>query len=413
MNDAAVAAAFERRLPAEVRPIVAAACSLAEEARRPLYAVGGSVRDVLLNRPFLDVDLVVEGDAILLAEALAARFGVPLRRHERFLTATLVVDGIVIDFVTARRERYLRPGALPSVAPASIADDLRRRDFTINAMALRLGGEAQLVDPFGGREDVARRLVRVLHERSFQDDATRICRAVRYAGRLGFGIEGRTLALLRRDRPFLQTVSGGRLLHELDLAVAESKAADILELGAGLGVLRAVHPALKLPARLREALLERPAEVPPLLFALALLLREAQRPAIRSCLTRLNYRGPTARSLLALPAARRAVRGIAGSLLPSQVAALLEPFPIAAIAAVALTAPDGLARDLALRYLREWRHERPLLDGRAVRALGVPEGPAVGEALRMLRDARLDGRVRDKGGEERLVRSFVERGAIT
>jgi len=413
MNDADVASAFDRRLPVAARPIVAAARSLAEKAGWPLYAVGGCVRDALLGRSFLDVDLALEGDAIWLAEALAARFGLSVRRYDRFLTATLAADNVVIDLATARRERYPRPGALPVVEPAPMSDDLCRRDFTINAMALRLTGGPRLLDPFGGREDAARRLVRVLHERSFQDDATRICRAVRYAARLQFDMEARTLTLLRRDRPFLQTISGGRILHELDLMLADAASVDALTLGAKLGVLRAIHPALKLPTRLREALAERPQDVPLLPFGLAVLLRDAHRAAIRSCSARLGYRGPGARSLLDLPAVCRVLRVLSDSMTPSRVAALLDPLAVTAVAAAALTAPDGLARDLALRYLREWRHQRPLLDGKSLRALGVPRGPAIGEVLRLLRDARLDGRVRDRSGEERLVRSFIERSAIT
>lgn len=410
MDAAEIAARLQHALAPPLADALAAVSSLAAETGVPLYAVGGCVRDVLLNGTPVDLDLVVDGDAIPLADALAVRLAVPLRRHRHFLTASLVLDGFTLDLATSRRERYPRPGALPVVEPAPLSLDLGRRDFSVNAMALRLTGQPALLDPFDGRGDVARRLVRVLHEQSFQDDASRIFRAVRYAARLGFAIEARTLELLHRDRPFLATVSGPRLLRELELALAEASAATVLQHCGRLGLLRQVHPALRLPPRLDAALASRLPDVDPLAFGLALLLRDARQPAIRSALVRLHLRGRQALPLLRIPSARRTLDQLDGALPPSWLAALLEPLPPVTLAAVALTAADSLARDLALRYLREWRLVRPNLDGGALGALGLPAGPATGRVLRALRNARIDGLVHDRAEEEELVRSLLRDG---
>ncbi len=413
MDPAEIASRLRQALPSPLTRALEPLVSLASEAGVPLYAVGGCVRDVLLAGRPVDLDLVVDGDAIPLAEALAARLDAPLRRHPYFLTATLTPDGVTLDLATSRRERYPRPGALPVVEPAPITQDLGRRDFSINAMALRLTGEPALLDPLEGQADLSRRLVRVLHEQSFQDDATRMIRAVRYAGRLGFEIEARTLDLFRRDRPFLATISGSRLLRELELVLGEPPAARILEGCARLGLLRCVHPALRLPSRLETALADRPPDVDPLAFGLALLLRDARQPVIRSALARLQVRGRQALPLMRIPSARRTLEQLDAGLPPSWLTALLEPLPPVTLAAVALTAPDSLARDLALRYLREWRQLRPELDGSDLHALGVPPGPATGRMVRALRNARIDGLVHDRAGEEALVRTMLQDGPGT
>ncbi len=166
-------------------------------AGQPVYLVGGAVRDLLLGHGRVDIDLVVEGDAA----GLAARLGADVVEHERFATAKARLDGHEVDIASARNEVYLHPGALPEVEPSSLGDDLARRDFTINAMAIPLGREPILIDPHGGRDDLAAGLLRVLHPRSFADDPTRALRAARYAARFGFALEAETAELLGRHGP--------------------------------------------------------------------------------------------------------------------------------------------------------------------------------------------------------------------
>ena len=198
----------------------------------PVYLVGGAVRDLLLGRGRADIDLVVEGDAAALAE----RLGVEAIAHERFGTAKLMLNGHEVDIAGARSESYPRPGALPVVeSAANLAADLRRRDFTINAMAIPLRGEPRLIDPHGGEADLAVRQLRVLHDDSFVDDPTRAIRAARYASRFGFGLEERTTELIRETD--LGTVSADRREAELLRLAGEKQAAAGFALLADWGLL--------------------------------------------------------------------------------------------------------------------------------------------------------------------------------
>src|SRR5918996_3238928 len=184
--------------------------ALREIAERvPAYLVGGAVRDLLLGLEAGDLDVVIEGDP----EALAQLPGFELERDALFLTGRLRLDDLHIDVARARAETYPRPGALPEVQPASITEDLARRDFTVNAMAFPLGGDGELLDPHGGLDDLRSGLLRVLHDRSFIDDPTRALRAARYAARFGFELEPETERLLREAD--VSTVSDDRVQKEL------------------------------------------------------------------------------------------------------------------------------------------------------------------------------------------------------
>ena len=216
--------------------------------RMPLYLVGGVVRDVLLRRAVNDLDLVVEGHSAEFAEYIVRKFGGKILVHSKFMTATWVLNEstfkrlnvpafqlpnaqLSFDFASARSETYAQPGALPTVKRSSIDEDLHRRDFTINAMALRLDGEhfGEVFDPLGGEKDLDAELIRVLHERSFVDDPTRIFRAVRYAGRYGFEIAPETLSLINGEaRSILVGLSGERFRHEFELMFEEENVGAML-----------------------------------------------------------------------------------------------------------------------------------------------------------------------------------------
>ncbi|MDO8751212.1 MAG: polya polymerase, partial [Dehalococcoidia bacterium] len=251
-NPSEIQARLSAALPPQGNLVVAEAIKAARLLGLPLYLVGGVVRDMLMGRAVKDVDLVVEGDAVRLASALAEALSGKVVARSQFGTAKLRLLGQDIDVVTARRETYRKPGALPTVYPGIIADDLARRDFTINAIALRLEpAPMQLLDSTGGQSDIQQGLIRVLHAASFQDDATRILRAVRYEQRLGFRLGTGTERLLRRDLPMLDTISGDRLRRELDIIFREEQAGPTLLRAAELGVLTALYrhlpdaPALK------------------------------------------------------------------------------------------------------------------------------------------------------------------------
>ena len=373
-----------------------------------VFAVGGAVRDLLLGAPLADVDIVTEHDAIDVVQA--AMPGVRLTTHARFRTASFTVDGTRIDVATSRTETYARPGALPRITPAPIVDDLRRRDFSVNAMALRLDGPPDLLDPCEGVTDVRARVIRVLHDRSFLDDATRIYRALRYAARLGFTIAPQTAGLLRLGVRYHDTIGGERLRRELELVLDEPTAGDALEACASAGVLAATHGALDWDAPRSAALAEPPVPaLPRIPFGLALLAARASADDAANICTRLRLKRAehtAVRGVSAVAAATPMLRRPAVK--PSGVVMLLDRHPAAAVAAYAVTCADSIAAGLTLRYLEEWRHVRPSLNGRDLIELGVPAGPQVQRGLQLIRVARLDGWAGDRNDERALALRYVK-----
>ncbi|MBI1886742.1 MAG: CCA tRNA nucleotidyltransferase [Chloroflexi bacterium] len=384
----------------------------AREQRLPLYLVGGSVRDLLLDRPLLDLDFTVEGEAPAVARQVAAALGARCVVHATFGTATLKGTGFAFDIAMARAETYPHPGALPRVRPAAIRDDLYRRDFTVNAVALALTGKkrGEIIDPFQGVADLKAGLVRVLHDRSFVDDATRILRAARYESRLGFSIEEGTLGWLRRDTPYLDTISGTRLRHELTRILQEDAPERALLRLQSLKVLRAVHPALTFDQWLARAFAaardQAGRELTPLLH-LAVLAAPLSEDDSASLAARLSLTRPQRQAVEAGPRLPALTADLAApDLPPSRVAELLAPFPAPALWAFALTDTSPAALQV-LQYLRDWRYVKSSLDGNALRRLGVPEGPELGELLKRLRAARIDGQIRSRDQEIALVQAAL------
>ena len=380
----------------------------AEARGEPLYLVGGSVRDLLLGRPQLDLDLALEGDALALAQRLAAALGARATLHRRFGTSTVRGAGFSLDLARTRSETYLRPGALPSVRPASVVQDLARRDFTVNAMALALSRSqaGQLLDPHGGCGDLERRSLRVLHDRSFQDDATRILRCLRYEARLGFRPERRTMALLRRGLSYLDTISGTRLRRELLALCGLDGAARALGRARALGVLTAIHPALSWDGRRSRALRRLRGWRLASEEACLCLLAAAHSNDRQGLVDRLALRGAAGRAVLDFG---RLAQGAALSQrdpTPSRVAAALTGYSVPALAAFAALAAQPVSGRI-LWYLRRGRLVRTALDGRDLMALGVPAGPGLGALLTRLLEARLDGLVASRREEVALVRAAL------
>lgn len=397
-------------LAAEARAALVAITNAAQADGLALYLVGGSVRDLLLGHPIMDVDLTLEGDAPTLARQVGETLNVRCLIHSAFRTATLKGHSFRLDVTTARAETYRGPGALPSVCPGSLQDDLFRRDFTVNAMALALtGGQAgDVVDPFGGTDDLETGLLRALHEGSFRDDATRILRGARYESRLGFRLERRTLRWLKRDVGYLETISGPRIREELARALREPQPEGILLRLQRLGALRAIHPALSFDGRrarafawLRGVRGEAPVTAYLALLAWGLSPEEATALAARLALTKRETE-----AVRAAAEARVVEPELSREAKPSRAVELLSPLPPAPVWALAAWA-RGWARQQALRYLRRWRYVKPSLDGRALLVMGVREGPGLGQVLRRLRAARLDGEVRSRQEEERMARRLL------
>ena len=224
---------------------------IGEISGKQAFLVGGSVRDLLLGRPTFDIDIVVEGDAIRVAEQLQNRWNGTLQVHPQFGTATVTPadpNKPKVDFVTARRETYQKPGTLPNVERGSIVDDLQRRDFSINALAMRLDTTdfGSVIDQTGGLDDLKTGVIRVLHNKSFIDDPTRIFRAYRYAGRYNFCIAETDVLLIEKALPLLAQLSGERIRNEIDRALLEDDASKIVHQLAESGVFESIFPGWKI-----------------------------------------------------------------------------------------------------------------------------------------------------------------------
>ncbi|MBE3065863.1 MAG: CCA tRNA nucleotidyltransferase [Chloroflexi bacterium] len=371
----------------------------------PLYLVGGFVRDLLLGRSVKDFDLVVEGDAIPLAKALAAQYGGRVTAHARFGTAQWFLpdsDIHALDFISTRSETYKHPAALPTVKPGMLIDDLHRRDFTINTLALRLDGDhfGELRDDLGGLEDLQAGLVRAFHPVSFVDDPTRLFRAVRYEQRYGFQIAPETLALIPDARLLIKDLSAERVRHELDLVLEEENAVSILKRLAELGVLAAVHPALEWNTATQTRFLNGMAaaqtlEHPPCHRSLGwtLWLMDVRLPGLKSIEKRLHFESGLRDMLLAAAALFADVNSLADKK-PSRCVAVLDAVPLKAVQAVSLAQPAGARRQELHDYLETWRHVKPKTTGHDLKKRGLPPGPAYQSILQRLREAWLDGEVK-------------------
>jgi len=360
----------------------AAAVLAALEGEAGAWLVGGAVRDLLLGRTPRELDLVIEGDALAAARRAAARLGGEVREHERFGTATVRGGGTAFDLAGTRRETYTWPGALPDVAlGATLEEDLARRDFTVNTLALRLL-DGTLTGRPGAREDLDAGALRVLHDGSFRDDPTRLLRLARYAARLGFAVEPRTaeLAGAAVAGGALATVSGERLGAELRLLAREPQPAALAALKRfGLGA--ALLPGFAVdPERVERALAICPPDARVDVVALA---------AATGAVPPERWRE------LAFPAAEAAALRAAGALgplttdRPSEVDAVLRRLPLEA--AVLAAVDSEAARD----WLARGRHLRTAITGDDLLAAGR-SGPAVGRGLAAARAALLDGTAPDR-----------------
>lgn len=338
----------------------------------PAFLVGGSVRDLLLGEDRGDLDIVVEGDVRPVAEAL----GGEMVEHERFQTANVILADHDVDLARARTETYSQPGALPDVAPARIEEDLARRDFTVNAMAVALAGDAELIDPHGGLDDLEAGLLRVLHDRSFADDPTRALRAARYAARLGFELEPHTRELL--GAADLGTVSGDRVIGELGKVAVEEQPSRALELIAEWGVLD-LGKAPKLTAALERLFDADPrwAEYADRDRAILLAIAPAEHAA--------SLRGRAARLR------RHAVPGS-----PAEIHVLAHDHSPEVLAMARAAGAEWLDD-----YVARLRHVDLEITGYDLIEAGVAEGPAVGRGLNAALAAKLDGEVTDWDGELR------------
>ena len=389
---------------------------VAQREGQKLYLVGGVVRDLFLERANFDLDLVLEGDAINLARELADIKQGKIMNHPRFGTAKLQWDNWSVDLATARSETYPKPCVLPMVKPASIKEDLFRRDFTINTMAIELnpGCYGQLLDLYGGSDDLEHKLVRVLHDKSFIDDATRIWRGLRYEQRLNFQLEPATLQLLKRDISYLNAISGDRIRHELELILKEEYPEKVLHRADELGVLAKLHLSLKgdswLAGKFEQARKLSSPDLPPTVLYLTLLtycLNDEENEQLISYLRLPKSIGQTLRDAIDL---KTKLKSLADPELPSsRIYSLLHSYASPAVIANSLASDSPVACQHINLFLGKLRNIRPALSGEDLKRMGAAPGPSITETLRLLLEARLDGKVTTKRDEEDLAKKWLVR----
>ena len=422
-SDSSLSHRLEEALPTPMLAMVKEVGRVADDMGFPLYVVGGFVRDLLLGSPILDLDLVVEGDAIALARRLAETNGGRVRSHRRFGTAKWILDEDAaatvgldpsqsLDFVTARTEFYEHATALPTVEQSSVKLDLHRRDFTINTLAIRLDPEhwGELSDFYGGRRDLELGLIRVLHSLSFVEDPTRILRAARLETRLDFRLESRTEELISDALDLLDRVSGERIRHELILIFQEAEPERALIRLDQLGVLRQIHPQLRADSSLISAFAllrdmtaaeNRLPTVAEYMASLLLLPSESDAEAVMERLRVPQGERDVTRQAQTLWSRQEAL--VSNGLRPSQIYHLLADISEPARRVFTAATESWLARQRVAQFERQFRHVRPDLDGSDLRRMGIPPGPIYRVLLDRLRAARLDGEVKNREEEETLV----------
>ncbi|QCQ20969.1 CBS domain-containing protein [Desulfoglaeba alkanexedens] len=420
-----VTGVMAEQLPRDVIQLLKDFGELAEGLGYKAYAVGGFIRDLLLRRSNLDIDIVVEGDGIRFARAFAEKYGVRARCHKKFNTAVLIFpDGLKVDVATARLEYYQYPAALPVVQFGSLKMDLYRRDFTINTLAVALNPEefGELIDFFGGQKDIKDKAVRVLHNLSFVEDPTRILRAVRFEQRFSFKVGKQTAGLMRNTvkMGLLSKLGGHRLFHELQQILMEEDPLPAIRRMGEFELLAAFHPSLRYDAHM-QALFARVKEViswyelsfldEPLeswwVYFLVLFSR-LSRKELKQVLDRLEI--PLSRQERIVWTYNR-VDHLLGTFFrlpdprPSDIYRALQPFRPEELLFLMVQATCEDVRRIVSHYCHRYRHVQTELKGRDLKAMGFPPGPLYSRILNDLLDARLNGQVRSRAEELEFVKA--------
>jgi tRNA nucleotidyltransferase (CCA-adding enzyme) len=405
---------IEKQLPPELVNFMWVAGEMANSRGEKLYLVGGVVRDLLMGQPNFDLDLVVEGNAIELAQQLKGIDKGKITTHPRFNTAKLQWQDWSIDLATARSETYEKPGALPAVTPGPIDQDLSRRDFTINAMAICLnpGDYGRLVDPHGGRDDLQAKRIRILHQKSFIDDATRIWRALRYEQRLGFHLERSTQTLLQRDIARLETISADRIRYEIECICREKYPEKVFNRAGELGVLAALHPSLAGDGALKEkfekARRECHPDAPSFDLYLALLAYPLTADEIEQLIARLNLPKLSAKTLRDTIAIKNKMRSLSTpGVSPSTIYNLLRDFSPPALEANSLVTQSAVAGQAIHLFLNRLKDIQVSLTGDDLIEMGIAPGPQIKEILDLLHQAKLNGKITTRHDEEEMVRMWL------
>lgn len=425
------------RLHDDIRALLDRICRVADELKYGAYLVGGPVRDLLLGVPNFDIDIVVEGNGIAFASKLGEYSGGKIRVHKEFGTATIILprDAFTkakpkvykIDVATARRESYEHPAALPRVEASSLRDDLRRRDFTINSMAIILNpdGFGYLIDSFGGQRDVANGVVRVLHDLSFVDDPTRIFRAIRFEKRYNFRIDSQTEHLIEDaiKMEVFEKLDGRRVRNEIVLILSEPDPIKPIERVAEFGLMRYIHPDIRWNNQLAseitevsevissfETMIRGKRTVKWLIYFMA-LIDQLDLGQVESLVERLKL---SKRDVSKLITAKRDLPGVIKELKetssprPSSVCQLLGPIPREVLLFMVAKARSNRVSERLTSFLTKWRKVRTRIDGQDLKKLGYQPGPAFGQILTQVLKAKLDDQVITRADEIRYANELAQ-----
>lgn len=454
---------LKKALPLLQLKLLILLADIAFEQRNALYIVGGFVRDLILNVPSTDYDLVVEGDAIALAKQCQRRYGGRIVSHKRFGTAKWDISHIkskighillvyqplytiltlhvtdednkdesdfsslpdTIDLITARREFYTHPTALPTIEQGSIKLDLHRRDFTINTLALRLDGNyfGQLYDYWGGLDDLKQKKIRVLHSLSFIDDPTRILRAIRYEQRYEFTIEERTMQLLLDAIPLLGRVSGDRIRHEINHIFLEPNAPQMLKRLSNTGILRGISPNLIIDDAFLNRIHNYDEENLPGLFKLPdiwksintrvfvfylLWLIDIPYEHISSVCERLKLQKVIRESSIITKDIYSKYAHL-NKIKPSNITRDLAKAPLPAIGALYLTFDNPVIKKHILEYASKWRDFKPFTTGQDLKKHNIPQGPVYKQILQEIKDAWIDGKIKSREDELLYLNQLIKK----
>jgi tRNA nucleotidyltransferase (CCA-adding enzyme) len=412
---------MRNRLPAEIFNLLKKAGELAQKMGCHIYAVGGFVRDILLQHPNLDIDLVVEGDGIEFASAFAHELGGRLRAHKKFRTAVVILPNKQrIDVATARLEYYEHPAALPTVELSSIKLDLFRRDFSINALAIELNPKnfGRLVDFFGGQRDIKEKVIRVLHSLSFVEDPTRVLRAIRFEQRFNFRIGGQTERLIKNaiNLNMFHKLSGSRIFQELRLILEERSPLICLKRMEKLDLLQSIHPLLKLTTG-KEKVLEKIEKVMDWFELLYIepkpdiwkvyflgLCFGSNNDQVSILARRFNLTPKQEANLIQLRHDIKKTRdrlylwqNKSGSM--SQLYFTLINLPLEGLLFImASSKNEDLKKNVSL-FLSQLRNESIEISGKDLKALGLPPGPAYNRIMNHILTDKLDGRAGDRSSQ--------------
>lgn len=416
------------KLPNNILSLIYLIRDISRRLDCPAYLVGGFVRDLILEVQNLDLDITVEGDGLNFAMQLANRLNGKIIRHRRFGTATVTTPGkIKIDIAMARKEFYERPASLPKVEPGGIKDDLKRRDFTINAIAISLNPDnfAEIIDFFAGQDDICNRKIRVLHDLSFIDDPTRILRAIRFEQRYKFRIEGHTLRLLKDAvcLNMLDKVHPHRLRDGIVLIFKERHPVRYIKRIKDLTIMSFIAKNLDLNKKKADFLnsiyrtmnwfgnhMPHKRQLDTWVMYFIGLISDLDVRQINAICKKFAFvRGDTIRILSYKNLSYKLEKTLKQRLSPSLIYKLLEPLSYEVILLIKAGSKNKILHKNIEDFLKVYNSTRLHITGNDLANLGIPSGPCYKRIFNQILYAKLDGKINTKDDELKFIKRLIKR----